>query len=73
VRARAQLKLQPTKPLYASDWAGCDGVDRRPRRELARAHRCSFSTTAFCSRHLGRANDTMDSSDTITSRRKVLL
>ena len=67
-RARAQLKLQPTKPLHGSDWAGCDGVDRRPRRELACEHRCSFSFAAFCSHHLGHANDTMDSSSTITSR-----
>ena len=72
-RARAQLKLQPTKPLHGSDWAGCDGVDRRPRRELACAHRCSFSFAALCSHHLGRAKDTMDSSTTIDSRRKTLL
>ena len=72
-RARAQLKLQPTKPLHGSDWAGCDGVDRRPRRELVCAHRCSFSAAAFCSHHLGRANETMDSSKTIGSRRKVSL
>ena len=72
-RARAQLKLQPTKPLHGSDWAGCDGVDRRPRRELACAHRCSFSAAAFCSHRLGRANETMDSSATIDSRRQVLL
>ena len=70
-RARAQLKLQPTKPLHGSDWAGCDGVDRRPRRELACAHRCSFSAAALCSHHLGRANGMMDSSTTIDSRRKV--
>jgi hypothetical protein len=72
-RARAQLKLQPTKPLHGSDWAGCDGVDRRPRRELAWAHRCSFSAAPFCSRYLGRVNDMMDSSSTIDSRRKVSL
>ena len=66
-RARAQHKLQPTKPLLSSDWAGCDGVDRRPRRELARAHCCSFSAAAFCSHHLGRANGAMDSSTTIGS------
>ena len=72
-RARAQHKLQPTKPLHSSDWAGCDGVDRRPRRERACAHCCSFSFTALCSYHLGRTKDTMDSSATITSRRKVLL
>ena len=72
-RARAQLKLQPTKPLHGSDWAGCDGVDRRPRRELAWAHRCSFSAAPFCSRYLGRANGPVDSSATIDSQRKVLL
>ena len=72
-RARAQHKLQPTKPLLSSDWAGCDGVDRRPRRELARAHCCSFSAAAFCSHRLGRANGAMDSSTSIGSRRKVLL
>ena len=72
-RARAQHKLQPTKPLLSSDWAGCDGVGRRPRRKLARAHCCCFSAAAFCSHHLGRANDTMDSSTTIDSRRKVSL
>jgi hypothetical protein len=72
-RARAQLKLQPTKPLHGSDWAGCDGVDRRPRRKLACAHRCSFSFAAFCSHHLGGTKDTMDSSASITSRRNVSL
>ena len=71
--ARAQHKLQPTKPLLSSDWAGCDGVGHRPRRKLARAHCCCFSAAAFCSHHLGRANDTMDSSTTIDSRRKALL
>ena len=55
-RARAQHKLQPTKPLLSSDSAGCDGVDRRPRRMLARAHHGSFSAAPFCSRRLGRAN-----------------
>ena len=72
-RARAQHKLQPTKPLLSSDSAGCDSVDRRLRRKLARAHCCCFAAAAFCSHHLGRANDTMDSSATITSRRKVSL
>ena len=72
-RARAQRKLQPTKSLQSNDWAGCDSVDRRLRRKLARAHCCCFSAAAFCSHHLGRANDTMDSSTTIDSRRKTLL
>ena len=51
----------------------CVGVDRRPRRELACAHRCSFSAAPFCSCYLGRANDPLGSSTTIDSRRKVLL
>jgi hypothetical protein len=71
-RARA-TQVQPTKSLQSNDWAGCDGVDRRPRRELACAHCCSFSFAAFCSHHLDRANDTMDSSTTIDSRRQLLL
>lgn len=72
-RARAQRKLQPTKSLQSNDWAGCDSVDRQLRRKLARAHCCCYSAAAFCSHHLGRANDTMDSSTTIDSRRKTLL
>ena len=67
-RARAQLKLQPAKPLHSIDSAG--RIDTA-RRATACALRCSFSA-ARCGRgHLDRVNERLHSSSTIGSRRRI--
>ena len=69
-RARAQLKLQPAKPLHSIDSAG--RIDTA-RRATACALRCSFSA-ARCGRgHLDRVNERLHSSSTIGSRRRIFL
>ena len=69
-RARAQLKLQPAKPLHSIDSAG--RIDTA-RRATACALCCSFSA-ARCGRgHLDRVNERLHSSSTIGSRRRIFL